>query len=66
MATLLLAFLILNPTHLLMGHQLDVAPPAVCVGMLQRDISQVFKNVFDSLESFRKFLHTFAYLQINC
>lgn len=49
-----------------MGHQLDVAPPAGRVGMLQRDVSQVFKNVFDTLESFGKFLHALAYLQIYC
>lgn len=49
-----------------MVQQLDLAPPAVCAGMLQREVPQVFKNVFDRLESFGKFLPTFAYLQIIC
>lgn len=40
-----------------MTQQLDVAPPAVCAGMLQPEVSQDFKNVFDRLERSKVFAY---------
>lgn len=51
-------FLIIRPSQLPVGHELDPAPPAVCAGMLQRDRSQVFTP----LESVK----VFAYICLNC